>query len=73
MVLGSCEETLHMWYWGREEEGSVDQVSLAKGGADKGVLGIVKVKYVVAGLVKAPLSLGMVNGLLVVVIHPSPR
>ena len=28
----------------------MDWVSLAKGGADEGVLGIVKVKFVVAGL-----------------------
>ena len=50
MVLGSCEETLHVWYQGGEEEGHVDRISLAKGGADKGVLGIVKVIFVVVGL-----------------------
>ena len=39
-----------MLYWGRDEEGGVDRISLAKGGADKRVLGIVKVKFVVVGL-----------------------
>ena len=39
-----------MLYWGRDEEGGMDRISLAKGGADKGVLGIVKVKLVVVGL-----------------------
>ena len=53
MVLGSCEKTLQVWYWGREEEGSVDRVSLAKGGADEGVLGIVKVIFVVVGFGKS--------------------
>ena len=39
-----------MLYWGRDKEGGVDRISLAKGGADEGVLGVVKVKFVVMGL-----------------------
>ena len=39
-----------MLYQGKDEKGSVDRISLAKGGADKGVLGIVKVEFVVIGL-----------------------
>ena len=50
MGLGSHDVVLLVWYQGREEEGSVDGISLAKGGADKVVLGIVKVKFVVTGL-----------------------
>ena len=42
-----------MLYQGRDEEGSVDRISLAKGSADKGVLGVVKVKFVVIGLGKS--------------------
>ena len=37
-------------YWGRDEKGGVDRISLAKSGADKRVLGVVKVIFVVIGL-----------------------
>ena len=40
-------------YWGRDEEGSMDGISPAEGGADEWVLGIVKVKFVVIGLGKS--------------------
>ena len=42
-----------MLYRGRDEEGSVDWVSPAKGGTDKGILGIVEVKFVIMGLGKS--------------------
>ena len=50
--MGFCQHNvvLLVLYWGRDEEGGVDRISLAKGGADKGVLGTVKVKFVVVGL-----------------------
>ena len=48
--MGQCKVVLWVLYWGREEEGGVNRISLAKGGADKGVLGIVEVKFVVIGL-----------------------
>ena len=48
-----CDVILLVLYWGRDEEGSVDGISLTKGGADKGILGVVKVKLVVIGLGKS--------------------
>ena len=50
MGLCQCNVVLLVLYWGRDEEGGVDGISLAKGGADERVLGIVKVKFVVVGL-----------------------
>ena len=50
MGLCCCDVILLVLYQGRDEEGSMDRISLAKGGADKGILGVVKVKLVVIGL-----------------------
>ena len=53
--MGLCchDVVLLVLYWGRDKEGGVDGISLAKGGADKGVLGVVKIKFVVIGLGKS--------------------
>ena len=39
-----------MLYWGWDEECGVDRISLAKGGADNRILGVVKVILMVIGL-----------------------
>ena len=50
--MGLCHHNvvLLVLYQGRDEEGSVDRISLAKGSTDKRVLGIVKVTFMVVGL-----------------------
>ena len=53
MGLCHCNGVLLKLYWGRDEEGSVDGVSPTKGGADEGIFGIVKVKFVIVGLGKS--------------------
>ena len=50
MGLVCCDVVFQMLYWHRDKEGSMDRISLAKGGADKGVLGIVQVVLMVVGL-----------------------
>ena len=37
MGLSRCDDVLQVLYWGRDEEGCVDGIPPAKGGADKGV------------------------------------
>ena len=48
--MGQHDDTFQVLYQGRDKEGGMDRISLAKGGADEGIFGIVKEIFVEVGL-----------------------